>query len=203
MRLALPLLATLLLAAVLPRAAHAEGPGTAAVRKANEQVTRLLERKVTAGSPEEKKLAGEITARLRDFLDIEEMGKRALVDHWGKLSASEQTEFGKLLRELIEAHYVKGLRSNITYKVKYLDEKADGNGGQLVATEVETTRKGRPYKLAIDYKLRKQGNAWRAYDVVTDGIGMVENYRAQFNKIIAKDGMAGLLDRMRKKKATI
>src|SRR5687768_4986719 len=96
MRFALPLLATLFLAAALPRAAQAEGPGTAAVRKANDQVTTLLKRKVTPGSPEEKKLAGEITGKLREFLDIEEMGKRALVDHWAKLSPAEQTEFSKL-----------------------------------------------------------------------------------------------------------
>jgi ABC-type transporter MlaC component len=37
--------------------------------------------------------------------------------------------------------------------------------------------------------------------VVTDGVGLVDNYRAQFNKIIAKDGMSGLIDRMRKKRA--
>jgi ABC-type transporter MlaC component len=37
--------------------------------------------------------------------------------------------------------------------------------------------------------------------VVTDGVGLVENYRAQFNKIIARDGFGGLMDRMRKKRA--
>ncbi|HTM20403.1 MAG TPA: ABC transporter substrate-binding protein [Kofleriaceae bacterium] len=203
MRFALPILATLILLPALPaRAGAAEGPGTAAVRKANDQVSTLLKRKVAAGSPEEKKLAAEITSQLRGFLDIDEMGKRALVDHWAQLSATDRAEFSKLLRELIEAHYVKGLRSNIEYKVKYLGEKPDA-GGQVVNTEVETQRKGRPYKVSIDYKLRRDGGVWKAYDVVTDGIGMVENYRAQFNKIIAKDGMTGLLDRMRKKKATI
>jgi phospholipid transport system substrate-binding protein len=203
MRLALPLLATLLLVSLPTARAAAEGPGTAVVRKANDQVSVLLKKKVAPGSPEEKKLAADITARLRDFLDIDEMGKQALVDHWSQLSAADQGEFSKLLRELIEAHYVKGLRSNISYKVVYLGEKADGAGNQVVSTEVETQRKGRPYKLSVDYKLRREAGAWRAYDVVTDGIGMVENYRAQFNKIIKKDGIAGLLDKMRKKKATL
>jgi phospholipid transport system substrate-binding protein len=55
--------------------------------------------------------------------------------------------------------------------------------------------------MSVDYALRKQGNSWRAFDLVTDGVGLVENYRAQFNKIIAKEGVNGLLERMRKKKA--
>jgi len=84
--------------------------------------------------------------------------------------------------------------------VVYLGEKAR-DGDLLVSTEVHAKRKGRPYTVAVDYVLRKDGAGWRAFDVATDGVGLVENYRAQFNKIIAKDGFAGLLDRMRKKKA--
>ena len=37
------------------------------------------------------------------------------------------------------------------------------------------------------------------YDVVTDEQSMVENYRAEFNKIINKDGFETLLKRMKKK----
>jgi len=194
MRLALSLLATLLLVSALPGIAAAEGAGTATVRKANDQVSALLKKQAPAA---------QVTATVRTFLDIDEMGKRALSNHWATLSAAQQKEFSTLLRELIEAHYVKGMRSNVNYQVKYLSEKADGAGGLLVSTQVETTRKGRPFKIQIDYRLRREKGAWKVYDVVTDGVGMVENYRASFNKIIAKDGFAGLLERMRKKKATI
>jgi phospholipid transport system substrate-binding protein len=40
---------------------------------------------------------------------------------------------------------------------------------------------------------------WVVYDVVTDEQSMLENYRAEFNKIISKDGFDALLKRMRKK----
>jgi phospholipid transport system substrate-binding protein len=52
--------------------------------------------------------------------------------------------------------------------------------------------------LKLEYVLRQDGGTWRAYDVVTDGVGLVENYRAQFNKIIAKEGFDGLIARMQK-----
>ena len=39
----------------------------------------------------------------------------------------------------------------------------------------------------------------RAFDVRTDGVGLVENYRTMFNKIIAKDGFDGLIAKMKKK----
>ena len=46
-----------------------------------------------------------------------------------------------------------------------------------------------------------EGDKLRAWDVKTDGVGLVENYRTMFNKIIAKDGFDGLIAKMKKKQA--
>ena len=37
------------------------------------------------------------------------------------------------------------------------------------------------------------------FDVVTDELSLLENYRAEFNKVIAKDSFDVLLARMKKK----
>jgi phospholipid transport system substrate-binding protein len=196
-------LRSLLLASLLAVSAPAlaeDGPGTSAVRRANDGVKALLDQKPAPGSPEEKRLASQISTRLQGFLDIAQLGERALGDHYAKLTPAQRKEFLALLRELVEANYVKAMRSNSTYEVRYVKEE-EQDGGRLVATELVLTRNGRPEVMSVDYRLRKEGDQWRAFDLVTDGVGLVENYRAQFNQIIAKEGMAGLLDRMRKKKA--
>ena len=177
------------------------GPGTAAVKAANEKIASLLKQKPAAGSKEEKELAGKVTVSVRDFLDIDELGKRAMADQWAKLSKDQQNEFLSTLRALIEDNYIRGLRSNLTYTVDYNGETADKDGNIVVSTTVNTKRKGRPFKIGIDYVLKKQGDKLKAWDVKTDGVGLVENYRAQFNKIIAKDGFEGLIAKMKKKRA--
>ena len=177
-----------------------EGEGTRTVRGANDSVKELLREKAEPGSPAEKKLAGQVTRSVRDFLDIDTLGKRALRDHWDKIGAGQRRDFLENLRGLVEANYIKALRANVDYEVKYLGETAQGEQ-LLVKTEVVARRNGRPRTISIDYVLTREGKAWRAFDVVTDGVGLVDNYRAQFNKIIAKDGMNGLLDRMRKKRS--
>jgi phospholipid transport system substrate-binding protein len=175
-----------------------EGPGTKAVRQANENITKLLKKKAKPGSKAEQALAAKVALSVRDFLDVEALGRRALRDHWAKLEQAKQQEFMKLLRRLIEQNYIKGLRANLEYKVVYLDESAKGDS-VVVSTEIKTRRRGRPYTVSIEYVLRHDGAKLRAYDVITDSVGLVENYRAQFNKIIAKRGFDGLLARMRKK----
>lgn len=183
-------------------AAAQDGPGTKAVRKANETITKLLQQKAAPGSAAETKLAVRVTSSVRDFLDVDALGRRSLSDHWKGLSAAQQKEFLDLLRLLIEKNYVKGLRANLEYRVVYVGEKAKGSD-TVVSTEIKTTRRGRPYTISIDYVLRKDGKSLRAWDVVTDGVGLVENYRAQFNKIIARHGFDGLLSRMKKKAAKL
>ena len=176
-----------------------DGPGMLAVRRANDSVKALLEKKVEAGSPAEKRLASEISTQLQNFLDVDELGQRALADHWKSASAAQRKEYLKLLRELVEDNYIKAMRSNVSYEVRYLKEE-EREGARWVSTELALSRNGRPEVMSVDYGLRKQGDSWRAFDLVTDGVGLVENYRAQFNKIVAKEGVNGLLARMRRKK---
>ena len=177
----------------------ADGPGTTLVRANNDTIGKLIKEKVEPGSDAEKKLSAKITDAARGFLDIDELGKRAMVDQWGKLSAAQQKEFLSTLHELIEENYIKGLRSNVDYTIDYTGETTDKTGDITVTTQINTKRHNRPYKIEIDYVLRKDGGKLRAWDVKTDGVGLVENYRTQFNKIVEKDGFTGLIAKMKKK----
>lgn len=176
-----------------------EGPGTRAVRRANQTVSALLHRRAPEGSPKEKKLAAQTAAAVRDFLDVEELGQRALRDHWSALKRGERAQFIRLLKEIVVQSYIRGMRARLDYQVAYTGEKRDGDHID-VSTEIHTTRHGRPHRIRIDYLLRHDRRRWRAFDIVTDGVGLVENYRGQFNRIIAREGFHGLLDKMRLKR---
>lgn len=182
-----------LVALVAPlRAAHA-GPATDAVKSANESVAELLKKKAKPAV---------VTAAVRNFLDLDLLGQLALKDHWAKLTDAQKTEYLTLLRRLIEASYLQGVKQNLQFAVTYDGETANADGTIAVATTVNTTRKGRPAAVPIGYVLSNVSGTYKAFDVVTDGVGLVENYRAQFNKIIAKEGFDGLVKRMKKKLET-
>lgn len=183
-------------------AAAADGPGTAAVRKANAAVSALLRQKPAPGSDAEKRLHSEINAQLTSFLDIDALGQRALADHWSKLTAAERKKYLTVLRELVEANYLRALRSNLDYQVVYLREEPKEDARHVV-TELHVERNGRPEVISVEYMLRPAGGTLRAFDLITDGVGLVENYRAQFNQIFTKEGFKGLLERMQKKKTQL
>jgi phospholipid transport system substrate-binding protein len=67
---------------------------------------------------------------------------------------------------------------------------------------VKAERKGRKAETTIDYKLAdKGGGKWAVYDVITDDVSLLRNYRSEFGRIIKKDGFAVLLSKMKKKLA--
>lgn len=189
----------LTLVLLLPALAVA-GPGTDTVRKGNERFQDLLAKKVDAGSAAETKLTGQLTADMRELFDIEGMVERALVDHWAKMKPAEREEVVTTLREILTRAYLKQLRANFSYQVTY-DSESTKDDATTVVTTVKAERKGRPVAIGIAYVLHQKGGKLRVYDVITDDVSMLTNYRSQFNRIIAKDGVPGLLAKMRKKLA--
>ena len=185
-----------LVVALAQAQAHA-GPGTEAVRKTNESLCMLLTQPVEPGSDEAHLLQLQMAHEVGLLLDINEVGRQAMQDHLDAIGEKQFAELQELLGALIEQSYTRALHTDLRYDVEYVSES--GRGNREVVTRVRTTRRGRPYTTTIVYRLHKRGGRWRAYDVVTDGASLASNYQAQFNRIIAKEGVSGLLARMQQR----
>ncbi len=48
-------------------------------------------------------------------------------------------------------------------------------------------------EIPVSYKLRLSDEGWHSYDVVIEGVSLVNNYRSTFTAIIKSEGMDGLL----------
>jgi phospholipid transport system substrate-binding protein len=49
----------------------------------------------------------------------------------------------------------------------------------------------------VDYQLHDINGQWKVYDVVIDSISIVNNYRAQFERVIAKSSLKELLQKIK------
>ncbi len=78
-------------------------------------------------------------------------------------------------------------------KVLYVGELLDGDLA-TVRTRI-ITKQGT--EIPVDYRLARQGDQWRAYDVLIEGVSLVANYRAQFNAVIQRTSYADLVKTLR------
>jgi phospholipid transport system substrate-binding protein len=177
--------------------AQATGPATRYLRQRNDDVLRILRRDATTDSARTQR-SQEVTRILSDLLDYEELSRRALGPHWDQHTEAERREFVDLLRQLVERNYESNLEHLLEFEVSYTGETT-GSEGAVVRTEARSRAERRQPPVEITYTLHLQGTAWRVFDVVTDGVSLVRNYRNQFNRIITENGWPELIRRMRER----
>ena len=168
------------------------------LKKSNDQLDKLLKKKYPSYSPEAEAQKSDVRKLVGGFLDYRELAHRSLAKHWDGLTPPQRKEFVGTLRDLVERSYLKQVSGDPNYNIKYQKETKTDNEATVEATLTTVTR-GKKVSIALEYHLIYKGR-WLVYDVITDEQSMLENYRAEFNKIINKDGFDALLTRMKKKR---
>ena len=160
--------------------------------------TRATIEKVLAILAESNKKSDRVD-RLRQTIkpsfDFAEMAKRSLGSHWQPRTPTEQQEFVKLFTDLVESSYVDAIESYNGEKVVVANEKQDKDFAE-VNTKI-VTKKGEEF--VIDYKLHQTSGGWKIYDAVIENVSLVNNYRSQFNRVIAKSSYQDLVSKMKDK----
>ena len=60
-------------------------------------------------------------------------------------------------------------------------------------------RNSKGEEFTINYKLHRVGENWRVYDLVIENISLINNYRSQFNRILASSTYAELISKIKAK----
>src|SRR5262245_47881541 len=137
----------------------------------------------------------KIRAVANEVFDWQETGKRALARHWQGRSPQEREEFSKLFANLLERSYVGKIEAYSGEKILYGEETLDGD--QATVRTKLLTKSGN--QIPIDYQMQKAADRWRVYDVKIENVGLVANYRSQFNRIIQQSGYPDLVQRLKTK----
>ena len=133
---------------------------------------------------------------LHQLFDFQEMSRRALGANARRYS-DRLAEFTPLFVALLEQAYIGKLEENGDAKIQYLKEIVDD---QDVEVDTKTRLKdGSEY--SVNYKLKSSPTGWRAYDVVVEGVSVVNNYRSQFDRFLSKKSFDELLQVLREKKS--
>lgn len=181
--------------------ARAQEPAAAEsfLRGRHDAVQQLLRRPARGDAALAQRRA-RLTEALGALLDYTELSRRALGEHQARATPAQRTEFETLLRQLVERSYQKNLESTSSYEVRYLGATASG-GAVTVRTVAKSRTNGRAPEINIDYTLHQVGGGWRVFDIATDGVSLVRNYRAQFHRLVSRDGFDALLAKMRERLA--
>jgi phospholipid transport system substrate-binding protein len=162
------------------------------------QVNKLLEvladpalKTPSAKETKEKK----IWAIVDTVFDYSELSTRTLAQHWKAFSPEQQKEFIRLFGKLLGNTYMDRIMAYSNEKVIFGKTAQLSDNITEVQSEIVTASKSIP----ISYRMiLKEGN-WKVFDVVIEGVSLVQNYRTQFREILKNKPPEALINMLREK----
>ena len=143
--------------------------------------SRMVERRTAI-----RRIANEI-------FDFTETTRRSLGTHWQVRTPQERDEVTRLFADLLERSYIGRIETYSGERIQFLGDTIDGD--QTTVRSRLITKQG--MEIPVDYRMhRASGDRWLTYDVAIEGVSLVANYRAQFNKIIQTSGYTSLVKKL-------
>jgi phospholipid transport system substrate-binding protein len=165
------------------------------VRQSVDKLLTILEDPQLKQESRKKERREKLKQVINQRFDLTEMAIRSLGPEWHRHTPDEKTEFVKLFTDLLERAYLKQIESYNDQKVRYVNEREDSSYAEVDTKIVDN--KGQEF--SVNYRLHNVNGDWKVYDVVIEDISLVNNYRAQFGRVLASSSYQELVRKLKEK----
>ncbi len=110
------------------------------------------------------------------------MAKMSVGRKWGKFSPVQKERFLVVFRKLLENTYLGMIERYQGEQVKFTKEVEKSNS----ITRVDAVILSKGQKYDVSYRLGADGDKWKVYDIIIEGMSVTGNYRAQFKQLLRK-----------------
>jgi phospholipid transport system substrate-binding protein len=140
-----------------------------------------------------------IRRHVDEIFDFREAAMLALGREWTTRTHAEQNEFVALFADLLERSFVWRLAGKASVdggvKVQYVAETV-ADDTAIVEADV-AARDGNDLKL--EFRMVRRADRWVVRDLVMYGVSTMENYHAQFQRVVRDSSWRDLMSQMRAK----
>lgn len=180
-----------LAATALMSFAHAQEAPDALVKRICQDVLDTAKADKDIQNGNQKRVLDLVEAKIIPYVDFQSMTSRAAGRAWRDATPEQQKQVTNEFRTLLIYTYSGAISQIKDQKLDFKPLRADPADTEVeVRSEVIRTR-GDPIQL--NYRLAKNGNTWKIFDVNVLGAWLVETYKGNFAAEINKGGMDGLI----------
>jgi phospholipid transport system substrate-binding protein len=170
----------------------AETP-TAYVRGILGKVMAIQNNPNLAGEAHKQARAQAIRQIIQQNFDFPLMAQDSLGAVYGRLGSGQRREFVDTFSYLFQDSYTRLVLNFLKQEtVNYRRERLEDSRAQVDTTLVRTNE-----AIPVEYLMHRASQGWILYDVIVDGVSILENYRTQFDQVIRTRSFDFLLGKMR------
>jgi phospholipid transport system substrate-binding protein len=169
------------------------------VRGILNQVLAIQNDPALAGADKQSARSLGIRQIIQRSFDFPLMAQNSLGPAFGRLNSAQRREFVDTFSYLFQDSYARMVLNFLKQEtIKYHQERLE-NSGARVSTSIIRTNETIP----VDYLLHRRGQDWLLYDVIVDGVSILDNYKTQFAATIRTQSFESLLSRMKAQRRAI
>ncbi len=136
-----------------------------------------------------------VKKKLLPQVDTERMSRLVLGRYWRTASPAQKTAFTDQFQQLLVRTYAGPLSKLGNQKITVTGTKPGADSDELVVLSVVSG--GNMGAVPVDYRMAQVDGQWKAFDVVIDGISLINNYRGSFAQVIQQKGLDSLIQTMK------
>ena len=102
-----------------------------------------------------------------------------------------------MFTNILKDSYIGKTDSYSGEKVVIVSEKQDKNYATVQTRLITNTGT----EVSVDYNMHNNPGRWTIYDVIIEGVSLVNNYRSQFNNILIKSSYEELIQKIKAKQS--
>jgi len=131
---------------------------------------------------------------LREGFAVNTIGRFALGRHWRTASPESRQEYLALFQEFVLDTYSKRLDGFSGQTFTVIETRKIDERDSIVLTEIGSVN-GPPIR--VDYRVRSHEGVLQIVDVLVEGISLIVTQRSEFASVLSRDGLDGLLEKLR------
>lgn len=136
------------------------------------------------------------------YVDYQYAANKTLGRNYKDTTREQRQEYHRVFREYLIATYARAFLQYDEEKHDVEFEPARGEADKKSATVVRTRviEEGRP-PIRMDFRMRfdKSEDVWKAYDLIVEGISLLDSKQAEIASVIRSRGIDGTIDLLREK----
>jgi len=130
------------------------------------------------------------------LFSFEELSMRTVGPNWRNFTQDQQKRFMDAFEDLLRERYTDALEGYNGGSVTFLKETPVGSSGDRVQIDTSVTINNK--SVPVNYRMqREKSGRWVVYDIIIEGVGMVQNYRSQFQSVLQRGNAEELITLVR------
>jgi len=131
--------------------------------------------------------------------DLPSIAQFVLGRHWREATPEQRAEWQEVLRDYIAGLYARQFSAYNGQQFEVVRERPL-DGTTVVQTRIQQAD-GQP--LDVDFRVQQKGDESKIVDVLVANVSLIVTKRAEFDSVIQREGVEGLMRRLRQKSASL